>query len=176
MYTAMAQSALQILSRIPAGGANPLGLPYSGPVNGNISTAYTESVIAFQASMNSAVSAYQNYPGVRPRQDGTLDAKTLAFMIVYALQAAVAGGSSIAPTYTGDPELEQMAVNALTHMVNTATMQPLVPGVVLPINLNSALPIFQGIMGATLRGLPNTGLVNTQIDWATWGLAVGIAG
>jgi hypothetical protein len=53
----------------------------------------------------------------------------------------------------------------------------LVPGAVHPINLTSALPIFQGVMGATLRGLPTTGFINnTQIDWATWGLSVGLAG
>lgn len=177
MFVAMAQSALQILSRLPLGtGGNPLTIAYAAPIDGNISVAFTESLIGFQASMSAATGAIAGYQGVKPRTDGKLDAKSLALLITYAMQAAFASGSPIVPTYTGDPVLMQMAVNALTNMVNTPTMAPLVPGVTLPINLNSALPIFQGVMAKTLSSLPTTGLVNTQIDWATWGLAVGISG
>ena len=171
MFIAMAQSALQIIAR--AGVANPVNIQYTGPVDGLISVGFTNSLISLQTTLVAAyATAGVTYPGSKPHTDGTLDAKTLSVLITYALLDAASAGSVGTPTYTGDPIIIQEGYTALTNMVNTPSMSSLVPGVVLPLG-PSAFSAFQGMVG---KGLPNVGLVNGQLDWATWGVAVGIAG
>ena len=171
MFIAMAQSALQIIAR--AGVANPVNIQYTGPVDGLISVGFTNSLISLQTTLVAAyATAGVTYPGSKPHTDGTLDAKTLSVLITYALLDAASAGSVGTPTYTGDPIIIQEGYTALTNMVNTPSMSSLVPGVVLPLG-PSAFRAFQGMVG---KGLPNVGLVNGQLDWATWGVAVGIAG
>lgn len=174
MFVAMAQSALQIISQ--ASITSSLLTAYSGPIDGSISSAYTTSLISFQAAVNTAINGYASYPGHHPHTDGTLDSKTLALLLTYSVQAVLGAGNSISPYRTGDTVIAQMAVDALTNMVNTASMQVLVPGVTLPINLNTALSTFQGVFAVQFPSFPISGYANTQIDWATWGLIVGVAG
>jgi hypothetical protein len=171
MFVAMAQSSLQIIGR--ASVLNQTILKYTGPVDGQVSVALTNSLISLQTTLAAAYAgAGANYPGSHPHTDGTLDAKTLAVLITYALLDAGVSGSIGAPTYTSDPIIIQEVYTALGNMVNTPSMAALVPGVTFPLT-PAAVTAFQAAVG---KGLPTTGLVNGQIDWATWGVAVGIAG
>lgn len=184
MYVAMAQSALHILKNaLPANTpANPLSA-YSDPVNGNVTAGFTESIIYVQTTFATASQTATLPPGAHaPRMDGVLDLKTLS-MLATTILSASAVTLPLSPTATADPAIASIVISGLTNMANFAstgagsTFANYIAGVRIPINLSSALATFQSNMNALRPSLlPTYGYQNTQVDWATAFVIVGLAG
>ena len=186
MFIAMAQSALHIMKNALPANSSPSALAaYSDPVDGNVTAGFTEALIYVQTSLSSAFQAQSaTLPpsSHAPRVDGTLDLKTLSALVATILSSS-AVAFPISPTATSDPAIANFVADSLTAMVPWAasgaggSFGGFTTGIVLPINLSSALPRFQANMNALRPSvLPTFGYQNTQVDWATGLLIIGLVG
>lgn len=175
MWIAMAQSALGILSL--GSGAT---VSYSGTPNGVADTNFMIAVTQVQAFINTSIAQLQaTTPQVgfvtHPHSNGLLDLKTMGFLILMSALSAAASGTTLSPTAVSDPILQREATNAIGQMVasGAAVFASYVPGIVAPITSAQVQNFQSNWTAATPQlALPITG----NIDWLTWGAAVGVAG
>jgi len=185
MWIAMAQSALNIMTRVSSSPSlqSTVAVSYSTAPNGVVDTSFMIALTQIQSYlMNTITQLKAATPSAsfltNPHTNGILDLKTLAILILISASAAAAGGSTgIVGTTITDPILNQEATVALGNAVSAGSSSiyaVMAKGLTNPITLSPALSQFQANWNASNTSLqiPVTG----NLDWISWSALESFAG
>lgn len=175
MFVAMAQKALNMASL-----ASGSTVSYSTAPNGIVDSSFQIALAAVQSALyvqiqQTKASLGGSYNPTMPHTNGTLDLKTLAFLIVSSAGIAVSssGGLITMPTQITDPTLLQEASTALAAMIGLTPFASVTAGVTTPIS-SASLTQFQTNWNAAGNSFAIP--VSGAVDWVNWAMLVTFAG